>query len=474
MVALREENVTRYLSPEEIRAYQPDPPLPPDADPIRHARQIAIETGQWTPRQMMGRRWAVGCVALEITQRCNLDCTLCYLSDHAEAVKDLPLPEIWRRIDLIHAMYGPGTNVQVTGGDPTLRKRSELVAIVRRVRERGMNPTLFTNGIKATRDLLVELRDAGLVDVAFHVDTTQERKGYKTEADLHAVRRDYIERARGLGLAVYFNTTVHDGNFHEVPEVARFFVRHSDVVDLASFQLQADTGRGTQRERGALISIETVAEQIQAGVQGRLDFAGNSIGHTSCNRYAMNLAVNNRLYNLFEGDFLHELLDRTAEEAVWVDRTRIARSVGIFAGYFARNPRLTARGLRWVASMLWRMRHDLVAARGRVSSFSFFIHNFMDASCLDCERIKACSFKVVTADGPISMCLHNAKRDEMILKPIRVQNGQGQGWWDPLTGRTSSEPPAARRSVLPVKLLKGRAREVARSGAKAPAPEQAG
>ena len=33
------------------------------------------------PNQVLGRRSTVGCVALEITQRCNLDCTLCYLSE---------------------------------------------------------------------------------------------------------------------------------------------------------------------------------------------------------------------------------------------------------------------------------------------------------------------------------------------------------------------------------------------------------
>ena len=39
----------------------------------------------------------------------------------------------------------------------------ELVAIVRRIREKGMRPSLFTNGIKATRDLLQELVGVRLV-----------------------------------------------------------------------------------------------------------------------------------------------------------------------------------------------------------------------------------------------------------------------------------------------------------------------
>jgi uncharacterized radical SAM superfamily Fe-S cluster-containing enzyme len=113
-----------------------------------------------------------------------------------------------------------------------------------------MRPSLFTNGIRATRDLLTELGAVGLVDVAFHADTTQQRKGYDSESDLNQIRQEYIERARGLRLSVFFNTTVHQGNFDEIPEVARFFVAHADVVRLASFQLQADTGRGRLRGPG--------------------------------------------------------------------------------------------------------------------------------------------------------------------------------------------------------------------------------
>lgn len=151
---------------------------------------------QWASGQTVGRRMAIGCVALGITQRCNLDCTYCYLSESSEALKDIPLEEVYRRIDLIAEHYGAGTNVQVTGGEPTLRPQGELIAILGRVAQRGLRPSLFTNGIKLTRSLLEALSSAGLVDVAFHVDLTQERKGYPTEQSLNAVRLQYIELAR--------------------------------------------------------------------------------------------------------------------------------------------------------------------------------------------------------------------------------------------------------------------------------------
>mgnify|MGYP001795527074 CR=1 FL=1 len=123
----------------------------PGVTALDNARRVMQNTGCWTANQQMGRRWPIGCVALEITQRCNLDCTLCYLSEHSEAVRDVPLEEVFRRIELIRRDYGANTDVQITGGDPTPRKRHELIAIVRRVREAGLRQTLMTNGRKATR-----------------------------------------------------------------------------------------------------------------------------------------------------------------------------------------------------------------------------------------------------------------------------------------------------------------------------------
>jgi uncharacterized radical SAM superfamily Fe-S cluster-containing enzyme len=130
----------RNMTTAEIAAAKPYSMPDPEASPMAHARSRMEAAGQWHPRQSMGRRWSIGCVALEITQRCNLDCTLCYLSDHSEAVKDIPIEAVFERIDMIRAHYGPDTDVQVTGGDPTLRDRDELIAIVRRVRERGCVP----------------------------------------------------------------------------------------------------------------------------------------------------------------------------------------------------------------------------------------------------------------------------------------------------------------------------------------------
>ena len=445
------------MSAEEIEGCVPQRFEESRAMALERARARVEAAGQWSARQHLGRRWPVGCVALEITQRCNLDCTLCYLSESSQALKDLPLEELYRRIAMIRAQYGAGTDVQITGGEPTLRPRAELLAIVRRAREAGLRPTLFTNGIRASRSLLAELAAAGLEDVAFHVDLTQQRRGYESEAALDALRGEYIERTRDLPLAVFFNTSICDANLDAVPAIAAFFLRHADVVRMASFQLHADTGRGALRGRGPRVSARSVAERIQAGIGTALEFDAMDIGHARCNRYAMALVANGRAHDLCdEPEFIVRMLGRTA--ALRLDRAWPAVALAALAHWAIRNPRALPECLAWLARKAWRMRLDLLRSRGRVHKLSFFIHDFMHVCELERERVDACSFMVATEEGPLSMCLHNAKRDAYLLRPVAVGEGQRLRFWDPVSGRTADLPQPAGAVRLTRKNTRGLAR----------------
>lgn len=450
------------LSKEEIQNLAPDSLSHDPEASLRHSCHCMKETGNWSPNQQMGRRWTLGCVALEITQRCNLDCTLCYLSEHSEAIRDIPVEELFRRIDLIHQHFGPGTDVQVTGGDPTLRQRDELIAIVRRVSQLGMRPTLMTNGIKASRELLAELSNAGLVDVAFHVDTTQEIKGYNNEVALNTLREKYIDRARGLGLSIMFNTTVHRGNFHEIPELVRFFRQHADVIRLVSFQLQAETGRGVEGKRPLLITPDSVWKQLETGAGTALNGKAIQAGHPDCNRYAIGLQI---------GDEMRDLLEDTQTVGILLehfhtiraDRRHKFKSLVACCSHTLKKPGAAALFIKWMFHQIWIRKRLILRSRGKMNTMSFFMHNFMDASALDSERITACAFKVMTEQGPMSMCLYNAKRDNYLLQPTRIKTEHGISFWQPLTGAITDKLKTVEEVVTPmkhpIKSLKGKSRQ---------------
>ena len=436
--------------------------FPADSQPERLTRiaKRMQRTGQWSPSQAAGRRWTIGCVSLEITQRCNLDCTLCYLSASAEAVRDIPLPELFRRIDDIAVQFGPNTDVQISGGDPTLRDRAELSQIVRYVRSRGLRASLFTNGILLNRDWLRELAHDGLNDVAFHVDMTQERKGFASEMALNALRLRYIDMARGLPISVIFNTTVFAGNFREVAALANFFVEHNDVVRFASFQLGADTGRGTAGERDAVaVTQKTVCDAIERGTGIALNFDALHGGHRSCNRYAMLFTIGARRFDaLADGEFVARVMRDTAD--VEIPRDQGLRGAWALAKVVFAQRQLWRGFARHTARMFWQARGEWLRV-GRfgfqlpaVRKISFFTHNFMDACNLESERVDACVFMAATVDGPLSMCAYNAERDRFLLKPIRLAGGET---WQPL----AVMPSANGEIKIPLKWLKGKPREAA-------------
>jgi hypothetical protein len=45
----------------------------------------------------------------------------------------------------------------------------------------------------------------------------------------------------------------------------------------------------------------------------------------------------------------------------------------------------------------------------------------------------------MTQQGPISMCLHNAKRDVFILAPVRLGGPEGGQFWNPLSGEVTEQ-----------------------------------
>jgi len=383
----------------------------------------------FTSNQILGRLQTIGCVAVEITQKCNLDCTLCYLSEHSQQVADIPIEEVFRRLDDVITHYGKGTHVQITGGDPTLRKHSELIEIVAYANKIGLYTALFTNGIGATPKLLKNLAAAGLRDVAFHVDTTQRRKidgvEVEQEVELNSIRQEYLDRTKGLGLMVIFNTTVHIGNFLEVPKLVEFFRHRADQVGLVSFQLQADTGRGEWRERDIVINKQSVCGQIEQGSSEDMPWDVIQVGHTDCHFYMPTLVVNNKVYALVDDKAFFSDFLRDFKHISWDRQQGTFSLVSEFLMALAVRPRWRGRLMVHGFKLVRTMAKDLLISRGKVNQLTFFVQNFMDAQELVQERIDGCSFMVMTDQGPVSMCQHNAQRDDFILRPLDITRADG-------------------------------------------------
>jgi uncharacterized radical SAM superfamily Fe-S cluster-containing enzyme len=95
------------------------------------------------------------CVMIDVTHRCNMTCSNCYLPNRV-------IPDMDARwLSSIFARLRPGTFIRLTGGEATLRH--DLPDIIRDARAHGHHPVLLTNGLKlADRAYVRSLKQAGL------------------------------------------------------------------------------------------------------------------------------------------------------------------------------------------------------------------------------------------------------------------------------------------------------------------------
>ncbi len=171
---------------------------------------------------------------LEPTSFCNLACDGCYRENQKDSHKTLD--EVKRDLDVFEASRNTDC-ISIAGGDPLLHP--QILDIVRDIKRRGLKPILNTNGLALTKELLHELKKAGVYGFTFHVDSKQGRAGKwrgKSEIELCELRHEYARMlADEGGIACSFNSTVYEDTLKYVPELIRWAQNNIDIVNTMVF-----------------------------------------------------------------------------------------------------------------------------------------------------------------------------------------------------------------------------------------------
>ena len=172
---------------------------------------------------------------LEPTAKCNLACQGCYRKNEIDSHK--PLEQIKEELELFHKFRNCDC-VSVAGGDPLLHP--DIVEIVKLIKGFGSKPIINTNGIALTVELLNELKKAGVFGFTFHIDSRQNRPGWKkaNEAELNELRYKYAKMlADAKGIACSFNSTVYEDTMKYIPDMMRWAHKNIDIVQTMVFIL---------------------------------------------------------------------------------------------------------------------------------------------------------------------------------------------------------------------------------------------
>lgn len=172
---------------------------------------------------------------LEPTAKCNLSCYGCYRKNEADSHK--PLEEIKKDLDVFKTLR-KSDGISIAGGEPLLHP--DIIEIVKMVKAGGQKPIINTNGIALTKELLARLKEAGVYGFTFHIDSKQNRPGWKNknEIELNELRQHYADMLRNAGnISCAFNSTVYEDTVQYIPGMLKWAAAHIDIVQVMVFIL---------------------------------------------------------------------------------------------------------------------------------------------------------------------------------------------------------------------------------------------
>ncbi|MDX2167666.1 MAG: radical SAM protein [Deltaproteobacteria bacterium] len=342
---------------------------------------------------------------VEITNRCNMDCPVCF-SDANNPAHDVPVAEVRQRLERLLAVTRTPVPIQLSGGEPTVHR--ELPAIVATARALGYrNIELITNGIRISQRpaLLDELAAAGLTAVYLQFDGLRRATYLAIRGqDMTAVRHGAIAAARRAKLCVTLAVAVARGvNDDELGDVVRFALANIDTVRAVNFQSATRfTGRFDVDTPGDGYALADLLQRIEAqsGVPAA-SFRSEHMGDPRCNAMSFVFAVGDRVESLFSYITRDDLLAFLGDD-------RRDTVLDLFAG----KPAFFARHL--CRPQAWRLIAKAAPIFGhnplnvlRTPHLLLFAKSFMERDALDAARVQACAYGISGAQGVYSFCAFN-------------------------------------------------------------------
>jgi len=200
------------------------------------------------------RHQSSGCLAnLDLTNRCNLSCPVCFANSNAAGyVYEPSFEQVEQMLGRLRSVRPtPATAVQFSGGEPTLHPR--FLDIVARAREMGFsNIQIATNGLKtADYEFAERARDAGLHTLYLQFDGIGPEVYKKTRGrDIWETKLQVVENCRRLDYKICLvPTIIRTVNDDQVGPIFQFAVENVDVVNAISYQPVCFSGRIDPKER---------------------------------------------------------------------------------------------------------------------------------------------------------------------------------------------------------------------------------
>jgi uncharacterized radical SAM superfamily Fe-S cluster-containing enzyme len=218
-----------------------------------------------------------GLALLDVTNRCNLRCPICFAVAAEGGNVYEPTPD--EVYDMMVNLRGnrpvPAPALQFAGGEPTVSKH--LPKYIKWAKELGFRHVqIASNAIRVgkSKKYLQELRDAGLSTIYMQFDgVTPEPYIEARGSNLLPIKEQAIQNAREVGMEslVLVPTVVRGVNDDQVGKIVEYAVENRDVIRCVNFQPVSITGRIDFEARKEMrITIPDVIHLIEEQTGGKI------------------------------------------------------------------------------------------------------------------------------------------------------------------------------------------------------------
>jgi uncharacterized radical SAM superfamily Fe-S cluster-containing enzyme len=343
------------------------------------------------------------CAAMiEVTNRCNLNCPVCYMGANEGPDKTPSMEEIKKTLELLIRSETNPPALTITGGEPTLRE--DLVAIVKMAKAMGFaDISLSTNGIIASKRpaLLKELADSGLTEISISFDGLSDEVFMKMRGlPLLDTKIKAVDAALEAGLSVTVSAVIVNGvNRDQIGRIIDFAKkRHLDGVN---FSPMAFVGRYPKEffrleERA---TIPEVLSEIEAQTRGELsakDFVPVPCPDNRCSTMTYVFNDGEKLEPLTDYCDVRSYLDVYGEKVSCCD--------WVFAAIDKLWSMSAVPGSAKVVKNV-----GALSPKGHSTDdvMTISVHFFQDPWTLDVERVKKCCIHVAGPDKIVPLCAYN-------------------------------------------------------------------
>ncbi len=214
---------------------------------------------------------------LDVTNRCNLRCPICFaVAAEGGTIYEPDPQEVFDMLKNLRSnLPVPAPAIQFAGGEPTVSKH--LPQYIKWAKQLGFKHVQIASNvirIGKRKEYLQELRDAGLSTIYMQFDgVTPEPYLAARGTNLLPLKKQAVQHAREVGMEslVLVPTVVRGVNDDQLGGIIEFAIENRDVVRCVNFQPVSITGRIDHEARKDMrITIPDAIHAIEEQTGGKI------------------------------------------------------------------------------------------------------------------------------------------------------------------------------------------------------------